>query len=140
VLRISDAVNLAFHAMMLLAANRDGRELSVQELSRRLDVSDNHLSKVMQRLAKAGIVKSKRGPKGGFYLARAPEEIRLIDVYEPIEGALPEETCLLSRPLCDGECCLLGALLHSIQRQIREHLTQTTLDDVSKRLHCDPSQ
>lgn len=135
-LRISDAVNLAFHAMMLLAADKSGRELSVQELSRRLDVSDNHLSKVMQRLAKAKIVKSKRGPKGGFYLARSPEEIRLIDIYEPIEGVLPEETCLLRKPLCDGECCLLGSLLHNMQRQIRTHLTSTTLADIVDRMAC----
>ena len=135
-LRISDAVNLGFHAMMLLAADKSGRELSVQELARRLNVSDNHLSKVMQRLAKAGIVKSKRGPKGGFFLAKTPGEVRLIDIYEPIEGALPEETCLLSRPLCDGECCLLGSLLHSMQRQIREHLTTTTLADIVERMAC----
>ena len=137
-LKISDAVNLAFHAMMLLAADTTGRELSVQELSRRLDVSDNHLSKVMQRLAKAGIVKSKRGPKGGFYLALPPGDIRLIDIYEPIEGALPEETCLLKQPLCDGECCLLGSLLHQMQRQIKTHLTSTTLADITERMSCRP--
>ena len=136
-LKISDAVNLGFHAMLLLAANKTGKEISVQDLATRLDVSDNHLSKVMQRLAKSGVVKSKRGPKGGFYLAKAPADIRLIDIYETIEGPLPKETCLLKKPICNGTCCLLGSLLTDMQKQIRTHLTGTTLADIIQRMSCE---
>ena len=135
-LKISDAVNLGFHAMLLLALEPKGKEVSVVALAKRLDVSDNHLSKVMQRLSKAGVVKSKRGPKGGFFLAKSPEQIRLLDIYETIDGPLSEETCLLSKPICDGTCCLLGSLLVDMQRQIRSHLTQTTLADITTQMPC----
>ena len=133
-LKISDAVNLAFHAMLFLAADNKNGQLSVQEIAGRMGVSDNHLSKVMQRLAKAGLVGSKRGPKGGFFLSKAPGEIRLIDIYETIEGKLMHQSCLLSKPICDGRCCLLGDLLGSLQDRVRDHLTTTTLEDVRRRV------
>ncbi len=137
-LKISDAVNLAFHAMLFLAASPNRHQLSVQDLARRMGVSDNHLSKVMQRLAKAGLVASKRGPKGGFYLDKAAADIRLLDIYETIEGRLTRQTCLLSKPVCDGTCCMLGDLLGALQDQVYHHLANTTLADVSRGLPCVP--
>ncbi len=135
-LKVSEAVNLAFHAMLFLAVDDGRSQLSVQDLARRMGVSDNHLSKVMQRLSKAGFVGSKRGPKGGFFILKPAEDIRLIDVYETIEGPLSRNTCLLEKPVCDGSCCLLGNMIGSLQEQIREHLTNTTLEDVKAALPC----
>ncbi len=137
-LKISDAVNLAFHAMLVLSTKSLGEQVSVQELSKQLRVSDNHLSKVMQRLAKAGLVGSKRGPAGGFHLLKEPSQVPLSEIYTIIEGPIPEMTCLLEKPICEGTCCLLGSLLSSLQRQIREHLVGTTLQDVRDRLPCLP--
>ena len=136
-LKISDAANLAFHAMILLSTKSSEQQLSVQELAATLHVSDNHLSKVMQRLSKAGLVGSRRGPHGGFYLAKPAEEIPLSDIYTIIEGPLAEAGCLLDKPLCEGSCCLLGNLLASVHEQIRSHLVNTKLSDVRDRLPCD---
>jgi Rrf2 family protein len=130
VLKISDAVNLALHAMMTLATGAAGPPLSVSVMAGKLGLSENHLAKVMQRLHKVGLVNSKRGPKGGFTLGRPPGSIRLLDVYEAIEGPLEDRDCLLAEPICDGTCCLLGGLLGSINEQVREHLANTTLAHV----------
>jgi Rrf2 family protein len=135
-LKVSDAVNLAFHAMLFLAADGGRTQLSVQDLARRMGVSENHLSKVMQRLSKAGFVGSKRGPKGGFFILKPAKDIRLIDIYETIEGPLSQDTCLLDKPVCDGSCCLLGNMLGSLRRQIHDHLSNTTLEDVKAALPC----
>jgi len=129
-LRISDAVNLAFHAMMILANDLEGNPMSVASMAKRLGVSENHLAKVMQRLHKVGLVTSKRGPKGGFTLGRASSSIHLLEVYEAIEGPISERKCLLSEPLCNGVCCLLGGLLGTINDQVRDHLSDTTLAHV----------
>ncbi|MBW2276734.1 MAG: Rrf2 family transcriptional regulator [Deltaproteobacteria bacterium] len=129
-LKISDAVNLAFHAMIILATNQDASPMSVAWMAKRLRVSDNHLAKVMQRLHKIGLVNSKRGPKGGFTLGRPAETIRLLDVFESIEGPISERECLLTEPMCNGACCLLGGLLGSINNQVRTHLESTTLSHV----------
>jgi len=129
-LKVSDAVNLAMHSMMLLAAERNGGRLSVTAMAGRLGVSENHLAKVMQRLAKAGLVKSRRGPGGGFTLGRHPGRITLLEVYTTVDGPLDQRTCLLEEPMCTGACCLLGDLLADLHHRITSHLASTTLDRV----------
>lgn len=124
-LRISEAASLALHAMGLMAQTR--RRWSNEELAGRLRASVHHLAKVMQRLVKAGVIRSVRGPHGGFELVRAPETISLVDIYEAVEGPLPAPDCLLGEPLCRGGDCMLGDLLHSVHNQVHHYLSNTTL-------------
>jgi Rrf2 family protein len=95
-----------------------------------LGVSDAHLAKVMQRLARAGLVRSVRGPKGGFALGRPAEKTSLLEIYEAVEGPLTDSNCLLDRPVCDGNC-MLGGLLDTVNRLVRETLAGTKLCDVA---------
>ena len=129
-LRISDAASLAMHAMVLLAVN-PGKEVSNRHIASRLNASEAHLSKVLQRLAKAGLVTSTRGPKGGFALQSQPDQVRLLDVYQAIEGSLVPNHCLLGTRICDGERCILGDLLETVDRQIREYLSGTNLSELT---------
>jgi Rrf2 family protein len=129
VLRISEASSLALHTMVLLAA-RPGEHLSVGRIASALGVSGAHLSKVLQRLARVGLVRSVRGPKGGFALGRSAEEITLLDVYEAIEGPLSSSACLLARPICEGKRCILGKLLVSVNEQVRKHLAEARLSEL----------
>lgn len=129
-LRISEAASLALHSMVLLAAKPEG-PLSTHEAAAELRVSEAHLSKVLQRLAKAGLVTSTRGPGGGFVLAKEPTEISLLEVYETIDGPLGAGECLLGDPTCRGEACLLGDLVRSVSEQMRSYLSGTRLADVT---------
>lgn len=131
IFRISDAASLALHAMAMLAACQHNK-LTVHEIASELDVSENHLSKVCQRLVKAGLVKSERGPKGGLDVAKDPREINFLQVYEAIEGPLVDSHCLLGRDACDPSDCILGGLMESINNEVREHFSQTTLDKFVK--------
>ena len=65
-----------------------------------LSASEAHLAKVLQRLAKAGLVTGTRGPGGGFRLTRPAKEISAREVYEAIEGRLQVERCMVGKPLC----------------------------------------
>ncbi len=129
-LKISDAASLGLHATAVLAARED-RITTTAEIAEWLDVSEAHLSKVLQRLHKAKMVESVRGPKGGFKLSRAPQEISLLEVYEAIEGTLVAETCLLTTQVCDGTDCILGGLLETVHRQVSRYLGDTTLADIA---------
>jgi len=133
VLKISEAVNLALHTAGLLAGEQD-RVLSVREVALALGGSEAHLSKVLQRLAKAGLVASDRGPKGGFRLAKRPREITLLAVYEAIEGPLEASNCLLGRAVCNGRC-ILGDLLGRVNRSVSDVLSKTSLADVKSSFH-----
>lgn len=126
--KISEAASLALHTMALLASETD-RVISVRESASFLDVSEAHLAKVLQRLSQAGFVDSTRGPKGGFYLAKSPEDITLLDIYEVIEGKIEARDCLLHRPICKNGKCIFGDLLKSMREDIVDHLSKTSLSE-----------
>ena len=126
-IKISEAASMALHSMVLMAA-RGGRPASTRDLASVMGGSEAHLSKVLQRLAKAGLVVSGRGPRGGFCLARDPGKITLREVYESMEGPLEEARCLLEKPICGGNC-ILGGLLSEVDRKAGEYMSQKTLAD-----------
>ena len=126
ILKISDAASLALHTMVYLAKNPD-RMVSTREIAGALDVSENHLAKVRQRLAKAGLVDAARGPGGGFRLASDPENTTLLQIYETIEGTFKPVSCLLRKPACTGETCILGGMIASVNEQFLEYLQTTAL-------------
>lgn len=126
VLKISEAASLALHTVVLLAVDT-AKLYTTREIAELLGVSEAHLSKVMQRLVKEGIVSSIRGPKGGFSLAADPAKTSLLEVFEIIEGPLIHTDCLLSRRVCDGKNCILGTLLQDTNKAVHDYLERTML-------------
>ncbi len=92
-----------------------------------MGASQAHLSKVLQRMKGAGLVDSGRGPTGGFCLAQPPSNVTLLDVYCAVEGNLTLSSCLLPRPMCDGESCILGNVMGTVNQELRNRLEHTTL-------------
>ncbi|HOI09703.1 MAG TPA: Rrf2 family transcriptional regulator [Myxococcota bacterium] len=129
-LRISDAANFAIHAMVLIAQANGRRRMSVLELAGILDVSEAHLGKVLQRLTRQGFLLSRRGPGGGFELAREPHDVTLLDVVSAIDGPLTAGPCLLGRPLCVGKRCAMLGVLEKVHKLVFDHLEGTRLSDV----------
>lgn len=125
---ISEAASLALHTMAFLAAA--DRKISTNEMARVLGASEAHLAKVMQRLGRAGLVKSQRGPGGGFVLAKRPDEVSLLDVYVAAEGPLGELGCLLGKPVCGGHC-IMGELLAKVGQEIKDYFSRTKLSDLT---------
>jgi len=139
VLKISDAASLGLHAMGLLATRPD-TGFSTKQIARDLQVSEAHLSKVLQRLTKVGLAASTRGPRGGFALARSAESITLLDVYEAIEGPLVATRCLLGKRVCNGRQCILGDLLTTVDGQVRDYLATTRLADLTSIYQSQPER
>ena len=127
-IRFSEAVSLALHTMVLIASNPQTR-WTTREIAVTLGVSANHLSKVHTRLVNHGLLSSTRGPKGGLSLGREPDKISLLEVYELIEGQIPEHSCLLGKPVCNRSCCQFGDLLSNINAQVKEYFRKTRLSD-----------
>lgn len=117
--------------MMILARNPKAM-VAACEISKVLHASEATLAKVLQRLVKVGLVKSTRGPKGGFLLGKPPQEINLLEVYEAIEGPLLPVGCLLHQPVCPDGKCIFGDIVKNIHGQIAQHLANTTLAPLTK--------
>jgi len=87
ILKISEAAAIAIHACAILGAEK-GRRVDARTCQEFSMFSYDHLSKVLQRLTKAGIVRSVKGPSGGFELKRDSSTLYLKDIYEVIEGSM----------------------------------------------------
>ncbi len=86
--------------VLYLAQQDDGKISMLSAIAKAQDVPPRFLAKIFQALAKTGIVRSHRGAKGGFSLARPAAEITIKDVIEAIEGPIYLNVCLVG----PGEC------------------------------------
>jgi Rrf2 family protein len=137
VVRFTEASSIALHAMTILAA-RPGLHVTTSYVATRLPVSEHHLAKVLQRLARAGLVESVRGPGGGYLLRRPAAEITLLDVHEAIEGGFVVASCVFSHPSCLGDC-VLGDTVREANALVHARLARTSLADVVQTLAPVPS-
>jgi Rrf2 family protein len=131
IIKISDATALALHSMVHLATVPD-RQSTTGEIAAAFEASKHHLAKVHQRLTKGGLILSTRGPSGGVGLAKDPEEITLLDIYETMEGAMICHPCLFGKTECPRADCVLGTLLPGLARQVRDYFEKTSLAQLAK--------
>jgi Rrf2 family protein len=134
IFKASEAVNLAIHSMAVLHIS-DGVSRNVKELSLIISASSNHLSKILLKLVKAGLVKSIRGPSGGFVLGKDADQITLKEIYEVIEGPLMVSKCFFKIRSCQGVACELGAFSRNISEQLEEKLKKTRLSQINFQIN-----
>lgn len=125
ILKISEAASIALHAMIILA--QSDKLVSVKEIATKLNISANHLSKVMQRLNKAGFIDSIKGFNGGFKLAVSPKNVTFLEIYETFDGKIKGTNCILSNN-CQNNC-IFGDLIYSVNKQVKERFEKTKLSD-----------
>jgi len=131
VVQFSEAASLAFHSTAVMARSPEHR-FAVAKLAEHLDASSHHLAKVVQRLAAAGLLESEVGRRGGFRLSRPPEVITLLEIFEAVEEPFDQSGCMLNKRVCDGQGdCVLGTLVQSLNRQVRDFLTSSTLAELT---------
>ena len=121
----------AIAAMSRLAEVWDGGQtlLSASDIAENRHLQKPFVSKILSGLAQAGLVTGTRGPGGGFRLARAPEEITLLDVYTVFERDSSSTTCPFGGGVCGvGDPCVLHDKLVEIQHQKRDFLHNTTFE------------
>jgi len=125
-LKISEAASIGLHTMAFLVAYPE-KLIPTWEIAQRLAVSEAHLAKVLQRLTKAGLVESIRGPHGGVKLDVKPKDVSLLEVYEAIEGPIPVSKCLFNTAICDEKNCIFGNMLNNVNKEVLSYLSKTKL-------------
>jgi Rrf2 family protein len=100
------AADYALRGMLYLAQQPLDRLVMANQIATAEDMPEYFFSKILQQLAKAGLVNSFRGVSGGFVLARPPEEITVRDVIEAVEGPLAASRCAVNPESCQrsGTC------------------------------------
>lgn len=131
-MRLTSFTDYGLRMLMRMASAPD-RAFSTAELAEEFGLSRNHLSKIIQHLARAGIVETKRGGGGGAALARPPSAIRLGNLIMLLEEDHALVECFPNgQGLCtlDGQCALKGKLRAAEAAFLRE-LDRATLADIA---------
>lgn len=92
-MKLGDGVEQAIHAMTVMAVLPEGGVLSAKALADFHGVSTSYLLKHLQALSRAGLALTVPGPKGGYRLAKAPEQITILDIVLAVEGPEPAFRC-----------------------------------------------
>lgn len=129
----SKACELGLQAVLFLSTKGD-MVFNATEVSTELKVPKEFVSKVLQILTSSGIVGSRKGKKGGFYLAKKPVEIKLIDIVEAIDGLELFKTCVLGFPGCSHETpCPVHDKWGKLREDAYRMLSEETLEDLMEK-------
>ena len=135
---IPESVSLAVHAMAKLAVS-GSEAVKLNDLLIKPG-SAAHLSKVMQKLTKAGLVKSRRGRGGGFTLGVNASDIRLMDIWIALEGTFETIICPYMGNGCTLPVCLFSSIGKDAAQLIRDYFTDTTVEYIGKLLEKGQTQ
>jgi len=100
VLRISRKIDYGLRAMIYLASIPAETVVPFREIARQMDVPEDFLAKILKTLVDQALVRSTRGPHGGYELARPSSEISFLDVIEAVEGPVAVNVCLDGEDAC----------------------------------------
>lgn len=121
-------------AGVLLAAKKKAGFVTISELSDELDISFYFLTKVLQQLTKAGILKSYKGPNGGVKLNVPAEKISFMDIVIAIDGTTSLEKCALGLPGCGVlKPCPLHDQWSVLKAEIMDMMKNTSLKTLAQR-------
>ncbi len=130
----SQASEYGFRALTHLALH-PGQPIPAKEIAGAAAVPPHFLAKILQQLARAGMLKSYRGPTGGFLLARAPEEITLLDIVDVLEGITQYKRCAVGLADCSDEMpCPMHESWKALREQVLSYLRNRTVADLGKAL------
>lgn len=119
--------------VLYLAQQEEGTVSMLSAIAKAQDVPPRFLAKIFQALAKAGVVKSHRGAKGGFSLAQPASEITIRDVIEAVEGPIHLNICLAAPGECSRETlCPIHAVWERAQEQMMGVLSQKNFADLAR--------
>lgn len=130
--RLSKKAEYALIAIRHIAAHR-GQLVTAKEISEAYNISFDLLAKVLQRLAKSGLVVSQHGMRGGYALAGRPEEVRVASVINAVEGSHPVIVqCLSEGPESCGvfSVCTIKSPLSKVQANIDRAFNSMMLSEI----------
>ena len=130
----SKKCELALQAVLFLSIKKDQIIFNSKEVSEELKVPKEFVSKMLQILTDSGIIGSKKGKNGGFYLARRPSQIRLIEIVEAVDGLGVFQNCVLGFPDCGNDYpCPVHDQWGKIRDEAYSMLKKETLEQLKEK-------
>jgi len=132
--KVSTRGDYACRALLSLALNAEGEPTSVRDIADRTGLPQPYLEQILLALKGAGLVRSKRGVNGGYFLARSPDDILLSQIVSAVDGPIVAGD--FGEPHADGACdhegqCVLLAVWAHVGDHMRKLLDSYRLSDIA---------
>jgi Rrf2 family protein len=137
-MQLNQATDYAFRVIIHLTQLNKGELDNAQTIAERQNIPAGFLQKIMRSLTKGGLVKSYRGVDGGFSLAKAAEDISLLDVITAMEGPIDLQRCLKEQESCSKGCanrCPVHASLAVIQTDFKQALGKVNFASLAENFN-----
>ncbi len=139
-MRLSTKSRYGLRALFDMAYNAGNLPIQVKEISRRQNISPRYLEQIFQSFKKADIIKSKKGPQGGYFLAKRPEEITVQDIVQAAEGDTLLVNCTCKEkeeegtPSCEfNGHCVTQTIWHEATALLNDYFSSLTLKSLCER-------
>jgi Rrf2 family protein len=130
-LAVSSGSRYALRALLELAEHDTGAPVSIQVLAKAQDISPKYLESIFSQLKKSGILRSFKGPRGGYRLNKPPEDITLFEIVEAVDGPLMTVSCVEDPSECPrSESCLARTVWGDLMDHMIDFLRTKTLAKV----------
>ena len=132
-MRMSTKAQYAVRAMVNLNLHSDGAPVSLRDISLRESISLTYLEQLFVKLRRGQIVKSVRGPGGGYLRARPAREIQVDEIIDSVEESLVPVACMDQKHgcVCD-EQCVTHNVWQGLGERIRDFLASITLEELTR--------
>jgi Rrf2 family protein len=131
----SRSTEYAIRAFVHLAQVPDGKYAMVKQIAEQEGIPAHFLAKILQQLARKGLLRSSKGPTGGFSLRFSPREISIIQLVEALDGLTDYQKCVSGLSECNDEApCGMHDSWKALRARIMEYLETTTIADLATAL------
>ncbi len=133
-MRLSTQTRYGVRAIFDIAYHSGGGETQVKDISRRQGISPRYIEQIFQKLKKAGILGSKRGPAGGYFLNKKAEEISIGEIIKVTEGNINPVNCIgneeSKKPCEKSGNCVTQVIWDEAGKKLREYFNSITIKDL----------
>ena len=136
-MRLSTKSRYGVRAIFDIAYHSEGLETQVKDISRRQEISPRYIEQIFQKLKKAGIISSKRGPTGGYFLVKRPDEITVGEIIRVTEGGIDPVLCLDTedpgQPCGRSKECVTRIIWNEAGNRLKEYFDSVTIRDLCEK-------
>lgn len=129
-MKLTSKGRYAVTAILDLAFHSKSGPVTLSDISKRQDISLSYLEQLFTRLRKRALVRSTRGPGGGYSLNRAAKEIAVAEVVSAVDETVDTTRCSGANNCHDGQQCLAHELWDDLSQQIYGFLKEISLQDL----------
>jgi Rrf2 family transcriptional regulator, iron-sulfur cluster assembly transcription factor len=134
--RLSTRAHYAVRAVVDLALHSTQGPVAIQEIARRQAISSSYLEQLFVKLRRGQLIRSIRGARGGYQLARPADQVHLADIIELVDEPLQPVACLDGQKDCDrASRCITQDIWRQLGQHIRAFLTSITVDQLVRDIH-----